>query len=69
MESLVGEKTVERAQRRATKLVHIRFQHVDSDRLNELRLPILQYKRLRYEMLKVYKILNCIGNLENIEQN
>ena len=34
-----------------------------SDKLKELGLPTLQYKRLRYHMLQVSKILHGIDNI------
>ncbi len=38
-----------------------------SNRLKELGLPTLQYRRLRYNMLQFYKIQNVLYGIDNIE--
>ena len=51
---------IEKVQRRATKLVHTcsKFSYVE--RLKFLNLPTLQFRRVRGDMIEVFKILNNI---------
>ena len=50
--------SIENVQRRATGIVHS-VRHLNySDRLRELGLPSLQYRRARADLIEVYKILN-----------
>ncbi len=67
--------TLERVQRRATKLVASIKDLSYSDRLRNLGLPTLEYRRIRYDMIQVYKLfhgIDYINNMENllqVEQN
>ena len=48
---------IEKVQMRATKLVHV-IKHLSySERLKYLKLPTLRFRRIRCDMLEVYKIL------------
>jgi hypothetical protein len=58
---------LERVQRRATKQVQEISDKSYSERLRILGLPTLQYRRKRYDMLQVFKILNNIDKVENSE--
>ena len=52
--------SIENTQRRATKLVH-HIQHLPySDRLQYLGLPSLEYRRIRTDVIQLYKIVNNI---------
>ena len=51
-------KKIENVQRRATKIVPCLMNLSYDERLRKLRLPTLKYRRLRGDMLNVYKILN-----------
>jgi len=49
-------KEVEKVQKRATKLI-ISFKNMSyTDRLSRLKLPTLKYRRLRGDMIEVFKI-------------
>ena len=67
--------TVERVQRRTTKLVALIKDLSYSDRLKTLGLPTLEYRRIRYGMIQEYKLIhgidyiNNMQNLLQIEQN
>jgi len=51
-------EAIEKVQKRATKLV-ISLKHLSyKDRLVQLGLPTLKYRRLRCDMIEVYKIIN-----------
>ena len=51
-------KTLKRYKKRATKLV-ISLKHLPYiDRLQQLKLPTLKYRRLRGDMIKVFKIVH-----------
>ena len=55
---------IENVQRRATRMVHS-IRHLNfSDRLRELGLPSLQYKRVRADLIEVFKILNGIDKCD-----
>ena len=55
--------TVERVQRRATKLVKS-IQHLQyPERLKQLNLPSLQFRRKRGDMIQVFKIINNIDRV------
>ena len=51
-------KMIENVQRRATKLVPELSDMEYEDRLKELRLPTLAYRRLRGDLIEVYKIMS-----------
>ena len=55
---------IENVQRRATKLLRSISQLSYSERLKFLGLPTLQYRRLRYDMVETYRILNGIDNVD-----
>ena len=56
--------SIENTQRRATKLVH-HIQHLPySDRLRYLGLPSLEYRRIRTDVIQLYKIVNNIDRSE-----
>jgi hypothetical protein len=60
-------KILERVQKRATKIMDS-IKHLSySDRLRTLGLPTLEYRRKRFDMIQVYKILNNIDHIENSE--
>ena len=50
-------KDLEKVQMRATKLVISIKNFTYKDRLNRLKLPTLKYRRIRGDMIEVYKIL------------
>ena len=51
-------QALERVQKRATKLVNCCKKLSYKDRLRYLQLPTLKYRRLRGDMIEVYKIIN-----------
>ena len=51
-------KLIENVQRRATKLVPNLKNLTYSERLKKLNIPTLKYRRIRGDMINVYKILN-----------
>ena len=56
--------SIENVQRRATRMVHS-IRHLNySDRMRELGLPSLQYRRTRADLIEVFKILNGIDNCD-----
>lgn len=55
---------IENVQRRATKLVKSIKDLCYQDRLKFLGLPSLEYRRIRSDMVKVYKILNQIDEVD-----
>lgn len=55
---------IENVQRRATKLLHSIRNLSYTERLLELGLPSLQYRRIRADMIEVYKIMNGIDKCE-----
>ena len=57
----------ERVQRRATKLIHEIKNISYKERLLKLGLPTLEYRRQRYDMIQVFKILNNLDVVENSE--
>ena len=50
-------RTIEKLQRRATKLIPSLKQYTYQERLSALNLPSLQYRRLRMDLIMTYKIL------------
>ena len=50
-------RTIEKLQRRATKLIPSLKQCTYQERLSALNLPSLQYRRLRMDLIMTYKIL------------
>ncbi len=54
---------IENTQRRATKIVKEISEKTYSERLKELGLPSLQYRRMRADMIEVYKIINSIDKV------
>lgn len=57
---------IENVQRRATKILPALRNKSYPERLIELGLPSLQYRRLRFDMIQVYRILN---NIDHCDQN
>ena len=56
--------SIENVQRRSTRMVHS-IRHLNySDRLRDLGLPSLQYRRARADLIEVYKILNGIDKCD-----
>ena len=56
--------SIENVQIRATRMVHS-IRHLNySDRMRELGLPSLQYRRTRADLIEVFKILNGIDNCD-----
>ena len=56
--------SIENVQKRETRMEHS-IRHLNySDRLRELGLPLLQYRRARVDLIEVYKILNDIDKCE-----
>ena len=53
-------KDLEKAQMRATKLVITIKNLTYKDRLKRLKLPTIKYRRIRGDMIEVYKILTNI---------
>ena len=51
-------RTIEKIQRRATKLIPSIKQCTYQERLSALNLPSLQYHRLRMDLIMTYKILH-----------
>ena len=51
-------RTIEKIQRRATKLIPLFKQYSYYERLSALNLPSLQYRRLRMDLIMTYKILH-----------
>ena len=49
---------IERVQRRATKLIRQCQNMCYSDRLKHLKLPTLSYRRVRGDMIEVYRLLS-----------
>ena len=60
-------RRVEGVQRRATKLVKEIAHLPYPDRLKHLGLPTLEYRRLRADMIQVFKIVNKIDDLDQSE--
>ena len=52
--------TIEKVQKRATKLIPSLKNMDYPNRLKKLKMPTLQYRRLRGDMIEVYKIINGI---------
>ncbi len=58
---------LEKVERQATKLVAPIKDLSYSDRLQNLGLPTLEYRRLRYDMIQVYKLIHGIDYINNME--
>ena len=58
------KEKIERVQRRATKLVKGMENKAYSERLEELKLPSLEYRRKRADVIQTYKILNNIDRID-----
>ena len=57
-------KSIERVQRRATRLVFKPNTLNYSERMIFLRLPSLKFRRIRGDLIQVYKIMNGMDNLD-----
>ena len=57
------QRRIEGVQRRATKLVSSVSELSHHERLRKLGIPSLQYRRMRADMLQVYKILHGIERI------
>ena len=55
--------TIERVQRRATRLISTLTDLSYTERLKELDLPTLKYRRFRCDLIQVYNIINQIDDL------
>ena len=55
---------VENVQRRATKLLPITQNMSYLERLKFLKLPTLKYRRIRGDLIQLYKIINEIDNID-----
>ena len=55
---------IEKIQRRVTRLLFYPDTLNYRDRMKYLRLPSFKYRRLRADMIQVYKIINGIGDLD-----
>jgi len=55
---LTDQTSIEKLQRRATKLIHGLYNIPYSDRLAALNLPSLQYCRFRGDMIALYQLLH-----------
>ena len=60
-------KVVEGVQRRATKLIPHLHDKPYEDRLRELKLPSMEYRRKRGEMIQCFKIMNGLVRLDASE--
>ena len=60
-------KLVEGVQRRATKLIPELYDMPYEDRLRELKLPSMEYRRKRGDMIQCFKIMNGLVRLEATE--
>ena len=58
------KEKIERVQRRATKLVKGMENKAYSERLEELKLPSLEYRRKRADVIQTYKIMNNIDRID-----
>ena len=56
--------TIERVQRRATRLISTLKDLSYSERLEKLDLPTLKYRRFKGDLIQVYKIINKIDDLK-----
>ena len=57
-------KSIERVQHRATRLVFKPNTLNYSERMRFLRLPSLKFRRIRGDLIQVYKIMNGMDNLD-----
>ena len=57
-------KLVEGVQRRATKLIPHLYEKPYEERLRELKLPSMEYRRKRGDMIQCYKIMNGLVRLD-----
>ena len=57
-------KSIERVQRRATRLVFKPNTLNYSEQMRFLRLPSLKFRRIRGYLIQVYKIMNGMDNLD-----
>ena len=55
---ILDQRSIEKVQRRATKLIHGLHNMDYSDRLATLNLPSLKYRRLRGDMITVYMLIH-----------
>ena len=55
---ILDQRCVEKVQRRATKFIHGLYNMDYSDRLTTLNLPSLKYRRIRGDMITVYKLIH-----------
>lgn len=61
---ITDQKSIEKVQRRATKLIHGLYYTSYFDRLVTLNLPSLQYRRFRGDMIIVYQLLHKQLNID-----
>lgn len=61
--SIMHHKEIEKVQKRATKLIQNMYNLSYCDRLKRLNLTTLYYRRLRMDMLQVYRIINGIDKI------
>ena len=60
-------KLVEGVQRRTTKLIPELYNLPYEDRLRELKLPSMEYRRRRGDMIQCFKIMNGLVRLKTTE--
>ena len=61
--SYLTRLSIERVQRTATRLVFKSNTFNYSERMRFLRLPSLKFRRIRGDLIQVYKIMNGMDNL------
>jgi len=64
---ITDQRSVEKVQRRATKLTHGLYDMPYSDHLAALNLPSLQYRRFQGDMIALYQLLHKHFNIDTSE--
>ena len=64
-----GIRSVETIQRRATKLIPELKDLPYVDQMRNLGIPSLKYGHRRGNMIQMYKIMNGIGRVDNVEKS